>query len=126
MLGTGAITLGYAQITSNVTTTSTSPSQATGLTATVIIPAGGRKVKITVYTSYLFNLTTSATSYMQIWDGTVGSGALLNQAQAFAPVGNTGSPATLMAVVTPAAGSKTYNVGFQVASSELLFLLSSS
>jgi hypothetical protein len=110
-LATSAITLGYAQITTTFSTTNTSATQVTGLTATVTIPAGGRKVKITVGTGTLYNATSTDQAILTIWDGTVGSGTQLQQANAYAPATNTGSPTTLIAVVTPAAGSKTYNVG---------------
>lgn len=46
--------LGYAQITSNFTTTSVSDVQVTGLTTTVTVPSGGRGVKITVYSEALY------------------------------------------------------------------------
>src|SRR4051794_30434480 len=48
-LATSAITLGYTQITSNFVTASTTVVQVTGLTATVTIPSGGRRIKITAF-----------------------------------------------------------------------------
>lgn len=104
-LATNAITLGYAQITSNFTTTSTTAVQVTGLTATVTIPAGGRRVKITGYTS---SNGSGGISQMSIWDGTVGSGT---QLQTFNSPTAGASGALIQAVVTPTAGSKTYNIG---------------
>ncbi|WP_307609881.1 hypothetical protein [Pseudarthrobacter sp. W1I19] len=110
-LATSAITLGYAQITTNFTTASTSAVQATGLTVTVAVPAGGRKVKITVFSDTTYCTTAGGLVTMSVWDGVVGSGTLLSRTVTYAPTSNTGAPATAMAVVTPSAGSKTYNVG---------------
>lgn len=111
-LSTDAITLGYTQITSNFTTVSTTPVQVTGLTTTVTIPAGGRRIKITVFTKAAYG-STSNTSNLTIWDGTVGSGTQIGAGSGFQ---STGANSTIaMAIVTPAAGSKTYNAGFNVA-----------
>lgn len=114
-LATNAITLGYAQsIAGNFTTTSATAVQVTSLSATVTIPAGGRKIKITAFARDMYGSTSSVTPSITIWDGTVGSGTQL--AQTLMNVGSGTSvttPAICMAVVSPAAGSKTYNVGFQ-------------
>lgn len=115
-LATNAITLGYAQITAaNFTTTSTTAVQVTGLTTTVTIPAGGRRVKITAYTGGLWTSLAGGRVDMSIWDGTVGSGTQLQTAWGQAPNGASGVyGAIAIAVVTPSAGSKTYNVGLSV------------
>jgi hypothetical protein len=124
-LATSAITLGYAQITSSFTTTSTSAVQVTGLTSAVTIPAGGRKVKITAWTGSMFT-SSASTVTMTIWDGTVGSGTQLAFCQVNqGSVTNTATGAICMAVVTPAAGSKTYNVGFFVGGGTGTFYASS-
>ena len=60
-LSTSAITLGYAQITSSFTTTSTTAVQVTGLTLTVTIPSGSRRIKIT-YTTKI-SIRTSCNIY---------------------------------------------------------------
>lgn len=107
---TNAITLGYAQITTNFTTTSTSVVQVTGLTSTVTIPAGGRKVKVTVFCASINNNTGTAAWTLSIWDGTVGSGTQITNIEANSGPSNS-LPGVAIAVVTPSAGSKTYNVG---------------
>jgi hypothetical protein len=106
-------TLGYAQITSNLTTSSTTQVQATGLTSTVVIPSGNRRVKITLYVSNSYNLTANKYCVFSIWDGTVGSGTQIGKAQIFNN-GTAGGAGTVVciATVTPSVGSKTYNVGF--------------
>jgi hypothetical protein len=110
-LATNAITLGYAQITAGAISTSNAGSAVSGLTTTVIIPSGGRKVKITAYTYQLRNNTAGNQSSIQIWDGTVGSGTLLSQAQTISAYADIGNAETVIWVGTPSAGSKTYNVG---------------
>lgn len=106
--------LGYAQITSNFTTTSTSPVQVTGLTATVTIPAGGRKVKITAWANSMAQSAGVDGVVLSIWDGTVGSGTQLANTGITGPGANYAVPSICIAVVSPSAGSKTYNVGFDV------------
>lgn len=113
-LATNAITLGYTQITSNFTTASTTAVQVTGLTANVTIPAGGRKILILAYCGALSTNSASQTSGLTIWDGTVGSGTQLQQFNSFETAANGSHGVMLPAVVTPAAGAKTYNVGMSV------------
>lgn len=113
-LATNAITLGYTQITSNyVGAGDTSVHQVTGLTSTVTIPAGGRKVKITFFAKDIFAATAGAITTWSIWDGTVGSGTQLAATGTNAQANGYAFPGICIAVVTPAAGSKTYNIGAQ-------------
>lgn len=112
-LATSAITLGYAQITTLATNSSTTAALVTGLTATVTIPSGSRKIKITVTSSYISNGNAGQATYLSIWDGTVGSGTQLAEGQMTSPTGGYGYSLNVFAVVTPAAGSKTYNVGMR-------------
>lgn len=109
-LATSAITLGYAQITANFSTAATSATIVTGLTASVTIPAGGRKVRITAYTRDVFNGSTGY-QFLSVWDGTVGSGTLLSLAQAYVTAGTASGSYIAIAVHTPSAGAKTYNIG---------------
>lgn len=104
------ISLGYTQITGNITTTSGSAVAATGLSVSVTIPAGGRRIKITMYG----NVYASVASYVDvsIWDGTVGSGTQLAVSNNRQNGATETKPCVVMAVVTPAAGSKTYNIGW--------------
>lgn len=108
-LATNAITIGYAQIIANATNGSATPTLATGLTAAVTIPAGGRRIKITVFTTNLTNSNAGQQALMALWDGTVG-GTQLSAVNTYASVANVGSPSTLVWSGTPSAGAKTYNV----------------
>lgn len=111
MLATTANFLGYTQITANITTTSTTAVQATGLTSTVTIPAGGRRVKITVFANVQTGTSIKAV-FFSIWDGTVGSGTQLALSELIVQNASNDEFMTCIAVVTPAAGSKTYNLGW--------------
>jgi hypothetical protein len=115
MLATDAITLGYAQRTADITgLTSASAVQITGLTAAVTIPAGSRKVRITVYVSDTTN-SSGASHTISIWDGTVGSGTQLQASTVYnRGAGNGTGYVMAQAVVTPSAGAKTYNAGIAV------------
>jgi hypothetical protein len=111
-LATNAITIGYAQITTSFTVVGSGADQAvTGLTIAVTIPAGGRKVKITAFSKGIATSTAGQNVTLTIWDGTVGSGTELSQANAVSTSSNNSYSVTCIAIVTPAAGSKTYNVG---------------
>jgi hypothetical protein len=112
-LATSAITLGYAQTTSPFSTASSSAVQVTGLSASVTIPAGGRRVKITAHAYNVNNSGASRSTFMDIWDGTVGSGTLLGVATFGNNPSAQGSSMTCIAVVSPSAGAKTYNVGLR-------------
>lgn len=113
MLATSAITLGYAQIVTNASTTSTSAAQVPGLTLAPTIPAGGRRVKITAFAEGLYTSTGAAIVIMSIWDGAVGTGTRLTQAKVLPPGAGQPIAATAIAVVTPGAGAKTYNVALE-------------
>lgn len=112
-LATNAIKLGYAAITTTFSTASTSYVQVTGLTSTVTVPAGGRSVKITVWALDAYQTSGGGSHRVSLWDGTVGSGTQLNTL-ALSTTANDGRIITMISVVTPAAGSKTYNVGYRV------------
>lgn len=113
-LATNAITLGYAQSTSLYTGAGdTSAHLVTGLTITVTIPAGGRRVKITGFVQDVATNTATATVLLTLWDGTVGSGTQLAASRKTTTSATGLNPIMVMAVVTPSAGSKTYNVGLQ-------------
>ena len=113
-LATSAITLGYTQITSNFTTTSATPVQVTGLTTTVTIPSGGRRIKITVYI-WAFTQTVASGIQLSLWDGVVASGTQLSKTDVSGSA-TQDQGAVCMAIVTPAAGSKTYNASMQTGS----------
>ncbi|MFI2837533.1 hypothetical protein [Mycolicibacterium sp. PDY-3] len=111
-LATTSIRLGYAQITANAGVVGGTVKQVPGLTSTVTVPAGGRSVKITAYS---FAVSTDAagtnSNALSIWDGTVGSGTQIGGGQNLVTGAGAASFIIAMAVVTPSAGSKTFNVG---------------
>lgn len=114
-LATNAITLGHASITSSFSTTSTTVVQVTGLSAVVTIPAGSRRIRISAYCPNLGSSSSPKVSYLSIWDGTVGSGTQLQEVPHIQAALQTpfSSACLVSTTVTPAAGSKTYNVGLR-------------
>lgn len=110
-LTTSAIYLGSATIITGFTTASTSAVQVTGLTATVPIPAGARKTKITVSGGFIGNSVGAKNTYLTLWDGTVGSGTQIGGTQSTIVTAGYAASYSLVVVVSPTAGSKTYNVG---------------
>lgn len=121
-LATTAITVGYAQITANFTTASTSAVQITGLTTTVTIPAGGRHAKISVYTAQLFN-SSATTTTIGIWAGAVGVGTLLQTAALNTTGDSTSTTIPIYCVIVniPSAGSITYNASLTVGAGTTTF-----
>jgi hypothetical protein len=107
--GGGAGLLGSATITSLFSTTSSTPVQVTGLSVTVSA-SGSQKLKVTAFAQWIGNATGGDYAAITLWDGPVGSGTQI----AACVVGQSGTvlaPAIAVALVTPSAGSHTYNVG---------------
>jgi len=124
-LATNAITLGYQQITTSVTAT----GAIAGLSVPVTIPSGGRRVKITVYTGQLFN-SSATTTNVTIYSGAT-LGALTTQLQsgtlnATSDNADTTIPMTVIAVITPSAGSVFYTPSLTVGAGTPTFSASSS
>lgn len=112
-LATSAIFLGYSQITTTTAfVTSSTAVAVSGLSVTVTVPAGGRRVKVTFQCRNLQN-TSAGYVNVSLWDGTVGSGTQIAAAQAFSTGSNQGQYGCCIAIVTPSAGTKTYSVGLQ-------------
>lgn len=103
-------TLGYAQITGSFSTASTNAVQITGLSTAVTVPIGGRRVKITVYSWAVTNTSTGIYTDITIWDGTVGSGTQVGQAEVYSS-GLTNIYMLAETIITPSAGNHTYNAG---------------
>lgn len=106
MLSPSAITLGYSPITTSFSSGTTAETLITGLTTTVTIPSGARKIEIHVYSASVS--AASGISVLKLYDGTFGSGSPVQVGQF--NVNNTNNGADLMAITTGlAAGSKTYS-----------------
>lgn len=108
-LATSAITLGYAQITSSQTSTSSTTFQSIpGLSTTVTVPAGGRRVKITVYIADASPSGSGGVMYLGISkDGTQVQQTFYNT------TGSANFPyPPVMYSETPTAGNHTYTALF--------------
>lgn len=126
MLSTTAITLGYAQITGNLTTSSSSFVYATGLGVSVTVPAGGRRIKITVYLATL-STSAAASPTIGIFSGAT-VGTLTTPLQQFNGI-NSASLANGACMVwsgIPSAGTIAYSVGMNNGSSGTATLSASS
>lgn len=123
-LATNAIKLGSASITGNLTTSSTSSVQATGLSCAVTIPTGGRDVIIHAFMAAFGNSIPANGSFVTIWDGPVGSGAQL--AQSNKVPGSNEFCICEAYLQSPSAGSKTFSLGFGTVTSGTTTLTASS
>lgn len=106
-------TLGYRQILVNFSTASTTQVQVTGLSCPVIVPTG-RKINITAYCAKVEANGANTVGILGIWDGVVASGTNLEQAQQVITNAGFGDAMKPEIPTTPAAASKTYNLGFHV------------
>lgn len=109
-------TLGYVQTTSGTNTTTS--LAAVGLSSTVTIPAGGRRVKVTVY-SYGVQYGNSNTT-VTLWDGALSTGTQLQEAYFSAGAGSISQPLTIVYVGT-LTGTHTFNVGIVSSSAGAVF-----
>lgn len=100
--------LGYAEITSNFTTTVTTPTDAggtvTGLSLTVAV--GARPVRVWFYSPYVQSTVSGDTIGIQLYRGTTPIGGAIQNI----PAANTGPTVTVPANDNPAAGTYTYTV----------------
>jgi len=103
--------LGYRRILSSFTTTSSTVTQATGLSCPVIVPAN-RKVRVS-FNGQLLNDTNSNYEIVSLWDGAVVTGTKLAETSFLAADNSATSAGATAAVSTPATASKTYNVGLR-------------
>lgn len=117
MLTSSSILLGYATLTSNFTTASTTPTLITGLSLTFTVPAGGRSVKLTVFSRALANNTLGAYAQLGIWDGSPVSGTRIGGSSNRMYAAGADINGVCIAIVTPSAGSKTYTVSLNAAGS---------
>lgn len=115
-LATNAITLGYAQITSPVTTASTSFVDATGLTTGAItIPGGGRRVEFNIRASAInTSLQAGVWSIALLEDGTV-----IQQWYRNEDVAAFNFPLDVSFSKVASAGSHTYKVQFATSTGTL-------
>lgn len=104
--------LGYRQILTTFGTSSTSAVQVTGLSCPVIVPTG-RKVKVSAFTVAVDNNTATNPGILSLWEGTVGSGTNINQANSKSSSGG-GNFGFVEGLSTPSSSSKTYNLGLHV------------
>lgn len=108
-LATNAITLGYVQSTSDFTTTA-GPSDITGLSVTVTIPAGGRRIRITGFVGRGSASVANAGLGLIIYDVT--ASAQLAESDGATNASGNFVNLTAIAVISPSPGSRTYKLQF--------------
>jgi hypothetical protein len=101
--------LGYKQITSTASN-GTPIGAVAGLSCPVIVPTG-RKIKVSIHASGLYNSTGAQRAEMTAWDGTVGSGTKICEFWGYAAATNAAEGGMAEGITTPTTASKTYNVG---------------
>ncbi len=104
-LSTSAITLGYVESTVS-TSTITTEVDITGLSVTVTVPEGGRRLKLMANTK-VFGSDTNTRPRINIKEGATELGRSIGVAS---PVVNVESALTAFAIITPSSGTHTYKV----------------
>jgi hypothetical protein len=106
------LTLAYVTKTSNFSTSNTSPTQVTGLTATVTIPTGVTNIKVSAYCSVLYCSAVHVAAILTLWNGAVGAGVQLNAGRGFqSGSSGTGSPNVSARIPVTPGSTYTFNVG---------------
>jgi len=103
--------LGYAAITSDLTTTSTSMVDATGLSVTVTV--GSRPIIVEAYLSEARTDKNGARAICEIYDNTAAARVQLGIATGVTNAG-VGQTLCMKVRLTPASGSRTYKVRWSV------------
>lgn len=103
--------LGFRRCVADIGTTSSTVSLVTPLRCPVIVPAN-RKVRIRFYGQFVGD---TAGNYVvsSLWDGAVVSGTKLAEGSYLPSSGTGTTPGQMEAVQSPAAGSKSYDVGLK-------------
>lgn len=107
-------TLNYKQMTSNQTGIGTSATQITPFSLAIKVPTL-RKIKLKVY-CWATDSTTTSTTTVTIWDGTVGSGTQVGSGLIKQSAAGNGTMQIAEIELTPSATSKTYNIGLSTGS----------
>lgn len=108
-IAAGAVALASVTKTTDFSNATATVQAVTGMTISPTIPSGSRLIRISAFIPSSQNTTTQIHA-VSIWDGTVGSGTQLTKADR--AVGSaTYHSIYVAAIVTPAAGAKTYNLG---------------
>lgn len=107
-LATSAIYLGYAQITSSFTAAATTEADVTGMSVTVTVPSGGRRINIIVWLSQIYCSVDANRLDFKIQEDGVEIAAAFNRTWSTGNGGNGG--VIVMASKVPTAGSHTYKL----------------
>ena len=110
-IATSAITLGYAQITSPFSGTSTSVADVTSLSVAVTIPAGGRRIKVTFNAPFVISSSVSGNG-VNTYVTDVTAAAIIGQ-QAYTNATNIAMNGNFCATHVPAAGARTYKIQYK-------------
>ena len=102
--------LGYAAITSDLTTTSDSMTDATGLSVTVTV--GSLPIIVEFMAAEIYNSVDQKRTVVELYDST-GAAAVMRGYTVNGVTGGAGNPMHIMARLTPSSGSRTYKVRWQ-------------
>jgi hypothetical protein len=114
------ITLGYAQITSNFSTSSVGAVYINGLGVTVVVPSGGRRIKISCFCSDVYSSGASGYNALIIYSGnSVGTlSTQIGRAQANVGINNQTHMFVMATILLPA-GSISFSLAMSASSGTL-------
>jgi len=104
--------IGYAQITSNITTQSTSATQAPGLSTAIIVPDSVTNLIVTCDGGNFTVSSGAKNIYLTLWRGAVGSGTQIGGTQVTQLTAGYSVSMGIHGVDRPPTGINTYNFGY--------------
>lgn len=111
-LATDAILQDFDTRTTNVSTTSSTAVQISGLSNTITVESG-KKVRVRFFGPSVAE-TIKASVYISIWNGTVGSGTQVQESRHVLETSTSSMPAICEAIVEGLSGSQTFNAAIRV------------
>lgn len=112
-LATNAITLASISSSTSQSGISTSDVLVTGLTTTVTIPAGGRKIRVEAYIPRVF-CTAIVSPTISIYNSTTVTGTPIQTSKSLIALANNGIPMNTFIEYTPSPGSQSYCVALNM------------
>lgn len=113
-IATNAITLASVSSTTSQGSVSSADVIITGLTATVTVPAGGRKVRVEVYVPNFSNSSASTGAFLSIYNSATVTGSPIQIGNIFMPTAGTGNILWTFWEGTVSAGSTSYCASVRV------------
>ena len=106
-IGTGALLLGSASITSAVTSSTSGSGASIGLSVSFTMPSGGRSILAILQAPTAYNNTVNQFTDLMLWLDGIGSGTRIGRAVNKMAAATNDNPSAAIGFAAPSAGSHT-------------------